>query len=88
MNPGENKTEMSVIENIKKIVIDVFEIDDQELTPKGDFVDEYDADSLAALELLFRIDRELNVKIPENVIPEINCLDDLIAAYRQAETPK
>lgn len=88
MNPGENKTEMSVIENIKKIVVDVFEIDDQELTPKGDFVDEYDADSLAALELLSRIDRELNVKIPENVIPEINCLDDLIAAYQQAETPK
>lgn len=59
------ETALSNAEIVKEILCDILEIEPDELTEEGDFVEEYDADSLRAVEILASLERRFKVKIPE-----------------------
>lgn len=50
---------------VKEILCDILEIEPQDLTEDGDFIEEYDADSLRAVEILASLERRFKVRIPE-----------------------
>lgn len=62
-------------EELREIVAEVLEIETEELADKGDFVEDYDADSLRAIEILARIDKKYKVEIPQTELPELRNLD-------------
>ncbi|MFJ8314109.1 MULTISPECIES: acyl carrier protein [unclassified Streptomyces] len=64
-------------EQIREIVIDVLELDDGELTDTSHFVDDHDADSLLAIEILARIERDLGVIIPQDDLAELTTLENV-----------
>ena len=47
------------LEELREIVADVLEVEPEELTDDGDFQEEYEADSLRAIEILARLDKAL-----------------------------
>jgi acyl carrier protein len=51
---------------LREIVAEVLEIEPEELTDDGDFVEEYEADSLRAIEILARVERRFRVEIPQS----------------------
>lgn len=57
---------VSNAEVVRDILCDILEIETDELTEDAVFVDEYDADSLRAVEILAALERRFNVKIPES----------------------
>jgi acyl carrier protein len=59
---------------VKEILCDILEIEMDELTEDGIFVDEYDADSLRAVEILAALERRFKVKIPEKELPNMENL--------------
>jgi acyl carrier protein len=62
------------MEELREIVADVLELEPEELSDTGDFREEYDADSLRAIEILARLDKKYKVEIPQSELPDLNNL--------------
>jgi acyl carrier protein len=72
------------LEELREIVAEVLELEPEELTDSGDFVDEYGADSLRAIEILARIEKKYKVEIPQSELPKMRNLTlvhELVAQY-------
>lgn len=59
---------------LREIVAEVLELEPGELSDTGDFMDDYDADSLRAIEILARLDKTFGVEIPQSELPELRTL--------------
>jgi acyl carrier protein len=59
---------------LRDIVAEVLEIEPEELTETGDFVEVYEADSLRAIEILARIEKKYRVEIPQSELAEMRNL--------------
>ncbi len=68
-------TDQDLYPEIRAIVLDVLELDSEELTPTSRFKEEHDADSLLAIEILARIERQLKVQIPQSELAKMTHLD-------------
>jgi acyl carrier protein len=66
------------LEQLRQIVTEVLELEPGELTDSSNFVDEHEADSLLAIEILARIERDLGIGIPQEQVAEMT---DLSAVY-------
>jgi acyl carrier protein len=52
----------------------------EEISDTGDFIEDYEADSLRAIEILARIDKQYKVEIPQAELPELRNLKAVYAA--------
>ncbi|PZG24178.1 polyketide-8 synthase acyl carrier protein [Micromonospora craterilacus] len=59
---------------LRDIVAEVLELEPEELTETGDFAEDYQADSLRAIEILARIDKKFKIEIPQSELPQLNNL--------------
>ncbi|MEU8122609.1 acyl carrier protein [Spirillospora sp. NPDC049024] len=75
MTPEEQR-----LEELREMVAEVLEVEPEELTDTGDFVEDYEADSLRAIEILARIDKAYKVQIPQAELPELRNLKAVHAA--------
>ncbi|HEY3259293.1 MAG TPA: acyl carrier protein [Pseudonocardiaceae bacterium] len=62
------------LEELRELVAEVLELEPEELEDTGDFIDDYEADSLRAIEILARIDKQYKVEIPQAELPELRTL--------------
>lgn len=62
------------LEGLRDLVAEVLELEPEELTDGGDFVEEYGADSLRAIEILARIEKHYKVEIPQAELPNMSNL--------------
>jgi acyl carrier protein len=72
------------MQELREIVAEVLEIEPEELSETGDFMEDYDADSLRAIEILARLDKKYRVEIPQSELPELRNLKavyDAVARY-------
>lgn len=66
------------LNELREIIADVLEVEPEEITETGSFVDEYDADSLRAIEILARMEKKYRVEIPQD---ELAKMENLLAVY-------
>jgi acyl carrier protein len=59
---------------LAEIVADVLEVEPGDLTDTGDFVEDYEADSLRAIEILARIEKRFRVEIPQSELAAMRTL--------------
>ncbi|WP_055483308.1 acyl carrier protein [Sphaerimonospora mesophila] len=72
------------LEELREIVAEVLELEPEEVADGGDFVEEYEADSLRAIEILARIEKRYKVEIPQSELNEMRNLKavyDVVARY-------
>ncbi|MFF8592597.1 acyl carrier protein [Streptomyces sp. NPDC015220] len=69
---------------VREIVADVLELED-DLTPTGRFVDDYGADSLAAIELLAKLEKTFGITIPQESLAEMVSLEAVLDVLARAE---
>ncbi|HET6741265.1 MAG TPA: acyl carrier protein [Kribbella sp.] len=62
-------------EELRELVADVLELEPEELTGDGNFVEEYEADSLRAIEMLARIEKKYRIEIPQSELEKMENLD-------------
>jgi acyl carrier protein len=62
------------LEELREMVAEVLEVEPEELSDTGDFIEDYEADSLRAIEILARIDKQYKVEIPQAEMPELRTL--------------
>ena len=72
-----------VFERIKKIVVDQLGVDEAEVTPSSNFVDDLGADSLDLVELIMALEEEFSkpdkkMEIPDEDAEKIATIQDAI----------
>ncbi|MFE2290350.1 acyl carrier protein [Streptomyces sp. NPDC059452] len=70
---------------VRAIVVDILELEDDELTGSSLFVEDHGADSLGAIEILSRIEKELGVVIAQEDLVKLVNLDAVLAVLATAE---
>jgi acyl carrier protein len=72
-----------LFKEIKKIVADVIEIEEDKFDGETNFVDELEVDSMIALEILVAIEKKYKIKIPEERLESISNLNESVAVARE-----
>lgn len=58
----------SIYPQVCAVVADVLAIDESKIKPEGSLIDDYGAESIDFLDLVYRLEREFKVKIPRGQI--------------------
>ena len=69
-----------VIDKVKKILSEQFDVDMSELTDNTNIEEDLGADSVEVIDLLMSLEDEFQLEIPDEAIDEIRTIGDL-AAY-------
>lgn len=70
------------IEELREMIAEVLEVEPEEITMDSSFVEEHDADSLRAIEILARIEKKYQVEIPQEELAE---MVNLGAVYKSVQ---
>lgn len=65
-------------QKIKELVINEFDLDEEEYSLDSDFVTDFGGDSLDKLELILECEREFNIIIPDDQGDKINTPRELL----------
>ena len=68
---------------IKSIIAEVTEVDERKIGLNTDFVKDLGMNSMAALEILATIERTCGIEVPEESLPEIKNLKNVIALTKK-----
>ena len=68
---------------IREIVLEILELEDNELRDEGHFVEDYEADSLRAIEILARLETKFGISIPQNDLPKMNSVNNVYTVVHQ-----
>lgn len=72
-----------LFKEIRNIVADVVEVDEEEIESDTSFVDDLEVDSMIGLEILVAIEKKYKVKIPEERLSDITSLNDTVALVKE-----
>ena len=70
-------------EEIKEIVVEIMEVEPEEIEPDTNFIDELDADSLKALEVLATLEKKYKIQIPEKDLSKMVNLKSVIEVVEE-----
>ncbi len=73
---------INVEEEIKRMVSDIIEVPVEKLTTEADLFKDLNVDSLKAIEIVAAFEKKFRVIIPENDIPKIRNISQIIEYTR------
>lgn len=68
----------SVEERIKQIIVEQLGVDEGEVTPSANFIDDLGADSLDTVELVMAFEEAFDIEIPDEDAEKIRSVKDAI----------
>ncbi len=71
-------------EKLKKIVAEVLNVDENEITMDSTFVDDLGADSLDIFQIIMGIEEEFDIEIPQEVAENITSVVDAVEQIKNA----
>jgi len=72
------------LEKLKKIIAEVLNVDEEEITPDTKFVDDLGADSLDVFQIIMGIEEEFDVEIATEDAEDIVTVGDAIEKIKTA----
>jgi len=66
------------IEKVKEIIANQLSVDIKKLTEKTNIAEELGADTLDVVEILMALEEEFDVSIPDEAIPNIKTIKDVV----------
>jgi acyl carrier protein len=69
---------------LRAMIADAIDVDEAKLLPKAHFIDDIGVDSLYSLEVLVRLEKEYDLRIPESDLPRLISLTEVEAYLREA----
>lgn len=70
---------------VRDMVSEILEVPVEKLTPDVDFFDDLKADSLKAIEIVAAFEKKYRIIVPEEDIPKVRSLGQLIAYTKNLE---
>mgnify|MGYP001265826876 CR=1 FL=1 len=68
----------NVAERVKKIIVDKLGVDEGEVTPEANFIQDLGADSLDTVELIMEFEKEFDVSIPDEQAEKIQTVGQAV----------
>ena len=65
-------------ERLQKIIAEQLEIDEDDIRPDSDIIDDLGADSLDIVDLVMSIEDEFHVEISDEAVEEMRTVDDAV----------
>ena len=65
-------------ENLKEIMANTLSCDEEKITPEAKLSDDLKIDSLDAVELVMAIEEEEGIKIPDEELPNMKTVQDIM----------
>ena len=69
----------TVAERVKKIIVDKLGVDENEVTPEANFIQDLGADSLDTVELIMEFEKEFDVSIPDEQAEKITTVGEAVS---------
>lgn len=67
-----------VFEKLKDIILDQLDVDEDEITPEADFIEDLHADSLDVTILMHTISDEYDIAVPDDAVDSIRTVGDAV----------
>lgn len=67
-----------MIEQIKKVLVDAINVDEDAVTPEAKLNEDLGIDSLAAVELALELETEFDIRIEDNELAALKTVQDII----------
>lgn len=65
-------------EELKAIIVDTLDVDEEKVTPEASLIDDLGADSLDAVELNMAIEDACGKAVPDEKLPEMKTVGDIL----------
>lgn len=67
-----------MLEQIKKVLVDALNIDEETITPEANLKDDLGIDSLAAVELALELETEFDIRIEDDELAKLETVSDIL----------
>jgi len=74
--------------DIRKLISDISEVPEEEITDEAKFAEDLGVDSMVALEIVASIEKKYRIAVPEEKIPEMRSLADICRLLKELEGSK
>jgi acyl carrier protein len=74
---------MSVFEDVKKIIVEIKDIPEEEIQLSSNFAEDLEADSLDIVEMLMLLEEKYDIHIPEEEAEKMKTVQDLVDYVEQ-----
>jgi acyl carrier protein len=71
---SENET----FEQLKKLVVELLEVDESKIVPEASFADDFNADSLDFIELITAVEDTFKIEIPDEDAENLQTVQDAL----------
>ena len=72
------------VEKLKKIIVDVLNVDENEITMDTTFIDDLGADSLDVFQIIMGLEEEFDIEIPNEQAEKIVTVGDAVEQIKAA----
>ncbi len=76
---------MSTFDKIKELLVDKLGLDADKVTPQSEIIKDLGADSLDLVEMLFSLEEEFGVTVPEDKTESIVTVQDIVDIIESAK---
>ncbi|MBO5246227.1 MAG: acyl carrier protein [Eubacterium sp.] len=72
------------LEKLKKIIVEVLNVDEDEISENTTFIDDLGADSLDIFQIIMGIEEEFDIEIPTEEAEKISTVGDAVEQIKNA----
>ncbi|MCI5828119.1 MAG: acyl carrier protein [Lachnospiraceae bacterium] len=72
------------LEKLKKIIVEVLNVDEDEISEETTFIDDLGADSLDIFQIIMGIEEEFDIEIPTEEAEKISTVGDAVEQIKNA----
>lgn len=72
------------LEKLKKIIVEVLNVDEEEISEDMTFIDDLGADSLDIFQIIMGIEEEFDIEIPTEEAEKISTVGDAVEQIKNA----
>jgi len=67
-----------ILEQLKKLIVELLEVEEGKVVPEASFVDDFAADSLDFIELITAVEEAFKIEIPDEDASKMQTVEDAV----------
>jgi acyl carrier protein len=71
-------SEKETFEQLKKLIVELLEVDESEIVPEASFADDFNADSLDLIEFITAVEDTFKIEVPDDDAEKLRTVQDAI----------
>jgi acyl carrier protein len=77
---------MALFDEVKEVIVEQLNVDENEVKPEANFVEDLGADSLDVVEMVMALEEKFEIEIPDSDAEKIKTVQDVIDYIEKAKS--